>query len=375
MINDEAFESKKELKKRLNNFGTFCQNLFDNARIDILKPLIEKMSNYYVPIDCTNLYKYVPERDKILYSTLCRVTNRRPGGRHDIVERWTPHVLITRTGLALFHKKKNRPIFNSWYQIPKIVIKDPHRIKINGLPGVWKHSRTFFSIEKKALDNRYETLESLKERSKYFANYCSMVKDAYSIQHRELWNYTNHTREKFARDGITEFLDKIVPFIYTGFYQKGLEVLNEVLKVIPEEESDVFWYYKGEALRLLFKDEEALDSYEMAFKINPQNTRANDKRYEMRLKINIDSIPLKEYKKARKMSNKGQKKLKKESHTEALEFFNESLKLNPYDTTTLYNKGLNLEALGRPEEAKECYQEILKINPKDSLAAEQLRSL
>ena len=50
----------------------------------------------------------------------------------------------------------------------------------------------------------------------------------------------------------------------------------------------------------------------MAFKINPQNSRANDKRFELRLKINVDSIPQKEWKKARKMSNKGQKNLKKE---------------------------------------------------------------
>ena len=151
---DEGFESEKDFKNRAKYFGSFCKNLYNNSRIDLLKPIIEKISNYYVPIDSTELYKHIPERDKILYSTRCRVKNIQGRGKHKVTKRWTPHVLITRTGLALFHKKRNKPIFNSWYHVPKVIIKEPHRIKINSLPGVWKHSRTFFSIEKKALDNK-----------------------------------------------------------------------------------------------------------------------------------------------------------------------------------------------------------------------------
>jgi tetratricopeptide (TPR) repeat protein len=73
---------------------------------------------------------------------------------------------------------------------------------------------------------------------------------------------------------------------------------------------------------------------------------------------------------------KAERKFKfKKRFEESLTFFDESLKLNPYDTKVWYTKGLNLEALDRFAEAIKCYQEILSLNPYNIKAIENLYKL
>lgn len=375
VIRDEAYESEKDFKTRAKSFGNFCQSLYRASKSDYIKYFIKKTSNYYVPVESSNLYKYFPERDKILYSTLCEVLNKRPDYRPHggtIKKRWLSHVLISKSGFGFIEYQRNSCIFKYWREMPPIKIKNPDRIKIFKLPGVWKNSTTFFTA---SLDNRYETNENFSLRLKDFANFCTAIQEDYRLYYNEMVNYTENISEKFTRDGLSGFLDKVVPFMLSGYIEKALAILEEVLKVIPEQNSDDIWYYKGEALRLLYRDKEALNSYETSLRINPQNIRAKDKKDELQLKINLDSISSKDKNKAYKLHYKGVKRFKKKRNIEALELFEEALKINPYDTRTWIMKGLNFEALNKLEEATKCYQEALKINPKESDAAENLRKL
>lgn len=380
VIRDDGFESEKEFKIRAKNFGTFCKSLYNASEIEFLKEYIKDKSNYYVPIDFTELYQYIPERDKILYSTTCKATNKRFVGNRDITTKSTPHVLITRSGFAFISAKGESKgevgfIFNSWYNVSPIKIKEPTRIRILNLPGVWKNSRTFFSTEMGIWEAPNETIESINERKGHFAKFCTTVQKVYREYYNEMMNYNKDIREKYTKDGNTEFLDKIVPFMLSGFYRKGLEVLEEVLKIIPEQEAGMIWYYKGVALSKLNRNDEALDSYNQALKIDPQNHEAKRKTYELKHKINLDSISIKEQEKSLKILRKALVKFSKKKFKDSLVLFEESLERNPFNVEVLKFLGLNHEALGRNEEAVKCFQKILKINPYNNEAAGDLSRL
>ena len=53
---------------------------------------------------------------------------------------------------------------------------------------------------------------------------------------------------------------------------------------------------------------------------------------------------------------------------DAINYYNDQLKTNPYSTTFLVNKSLALINLGRCEEAIECCEKVLEIDPKDIAA-------
>jgi len=57
-----------------------------------------------------------------------------------------------------------------------------------------------------------------------------------------------------------------------------------------------------------------------------------------------------------------------EKYDGALEFFNEVLKIDPYDTETWYEKGLTLKKLERYNEALESLNKALEIDPEYELA-------
>src|SRR5579883_592137 len=54
----------------------------------------------------------------------------------------------------------------------------------------------------------------------------------------------------------------------------------------------------------------------------------------------------------------------KEKYNEAIECFNETIKLNPNNESYWNNKGLSLNSLGKYNEAIECCNEATKLNPK-----------
>ena len=58
----------------------------------------------------------------------------------------------------------------------------------------------------------------------------------------------------------------------------------------------------------------------------------------------------------------------RKKYEKAIECYDKALKINPNDTEALNNKGVALYRLGRHEEAIECYDRALEINPNDAEA-------
>ena len=67
--------------------------------------------------------------------------------------------------------------------------------------------------------------------------------------------------------------------------------------------------------------------------------------------------------------SKGKLLLEEKKYEDALEIFEEALKLDPKNPDLLNQKGVALRSLGRYNEAIESYTKSLEIDPKDKNAS------
>ena len=66
---------------------------------------------------------------------------------------------------------------------------------------------------------------------------------------------------------------------------------------------------------------------------------------------------------------KGQSFLKDGKYNDALSFFEQALLLNSSDPELWNHKGIALRSIGRYEEAMECFNNSLKLDPRDKNAS------
>lgn len=126
---------------------------------------MKNISNYYVPIEDSDLLNILPEGVKILYSTLCYSTK----GYMDKKE-WNSHILITDLGIAYAEPNDNDSMdlkSSTWREIHdyKFANFKKKKIYFNGIS---------FTVIR---DDRYESEAEFKKRSKVFGLFCKSFYD------------------------------------------------------------------------------------------------------------------------------------------------------------------------------------------------------
>ncbi len=97
------------------------------------------------------------------------------------------------------------------------------------------------------------------------------------------------------------------------------------------------WVDKGDALRKLGKDEEAIESYGKAIEINPKDALAW-------------------YNKGSALANLGK-------YEQAIKCYDKSIEIDPHDVAGWYNKIFALQQLSKYEEAIVCCDKAIEIDP------------
>ncbi len=69
--------------------------------------------------------------------------------------------------------------------------------------------------------------------------------------------------------------------------------------------------------------------------------------------------------KAQELIQKGDKLVEDGKYDEALDFYEKAFIINPNDPDLWNKKGIALRSLGRYDEAVECFNQSLKISPRD----------
>lgn len=120
---------------------------------------------------------------------------------------------------------------------------------------------------------------------------------------------------------------------------------------IPDENSAECWYQKGYQLVLNGHMEEALQAYDKALKIDPENAT-----------FWVDKSLIHDI-------------LARQARLKVVALFDEDLEENPEDARVWWGRGVALRGLERPGEAEESWQraleiynETLKLDPEDAEA-------
>lgn len=123
--------------------------------------------------------------------------------------------------------------------------------------------------------------------------------------------------------------------VQAGKYEEAIQAYDEALKINPQNAN--VWNNKGTALRNLGKDDEAIKAYGEALKIDPQFAIAWD--------------------------NKGNALGILGRYDEANKAFNEALKINPQYADAWYGKGNNYFYSGDYNKAIEMFDRAIAIDP------------
>jgi tetratricopeptide (TPR) repeat protein len=205
-----------------------------------------------------------------------------------------------------------------------------------------------------------------------------------------------------SAEDLRSIIDKCKRYFDKGEFDKELNYLQEAIKRY-QNNSDL-WNYKGVALSKLGQNNEAIYCFDIAAKLNPMSAnlwmnkahclsklgRIEDsiKSLDNALELDVNNsrawslkttllINQRKYmetleclEKATRiindkvlLNNKGVALVGLGRYLEAIQSYDNALKIDPNYDLTLNNKGLSLYNLGRSQEAINCFDRILILNP------------
>lgn len=152
-------------------------------------------------------------------------------------------------------------------------------------------------------------------------------------------------------------------------FEKALESFDTALLINPENAGA--WYYKGNSLSYLNRPEEALEAFDRALSLDPGYSEAW---YCKGLALGYLNRPKEALRALEKVLEENDRdagawhyrglalhNLKRDG--EALKALSRSLEIDPENTGVLYYRGLVLNCLNRPEEALEAFEQALELDP------------
>ena len=172
------------LETRFSNLTP--QKIFEYSE-GLEKRLMVGESYMYVPADYSNILRYIPENEVILYSTLCNVKEILTGGK----SYWKAHLIITETGIAVsvpLGRGSSGGKFFEWNEIWEIkskgnsVVLKLNPSRFSSLTLTLYHDMAFgsnFSNRVKTFKafcilqwEKYRNLKSVKPNDTYYCYMC-----------------------------------------------------------------------------------------------------------------------------------------------------------------------------------------------------------
>lgn len=163
-------------------------------------------------------------------------------------------------------------------------------------------------------------------------------------------------------------------YLLSKDYDRGYEIFSEAVKLTPEDAQS--HYYLGRYQLVLKKKKNALKHLKKAVALDPDDTdfnfwlgvaygenghpKSERKSYEKTLALEKDHLQARIY--------LGHSQLKSKQYTTALASYEKVLRIWPQSPSSLYNRALIFNILGRTPEEKLAWLEYLNLYPAGSLA-------
>ena len=213
--------------------------------------------------------------------------------------------------------------------------------------------------------NCYEMANQKEKALDVLKEYSELVPDNQDIK-KKIENLKRETNE----DDFDEiYNNKCLALINQNRFNEAIECYDKALKINPNNVKA--WNNKAFALHNLNRLDEAIECYDKALKIDPNFISAlQNKAFALRtlnrleeslecdektLKINPNDF--------RSWNNKAFTLHQLNRSNEAIECYNKSLEINPNFFEAWANKGFTLESLDKLDEAAECYEKALALSP------------
>jgi len=162
------------------------------------------------------------------------------------------------------------------------------------------------------------------------------------------YTFENEDMSRMNRNSTKYWYDKGIILQTQNRIEEALEAYNHAIEIDPNNE--YAWYNKGEVLEELMDFDGAVDAYTKVSDINPNNADAW---------FSQGFIDCCEY----------------NAYISAIEVLNKALKISPNHVPSLYYKGMALSDLNRIEEAIDCYAKIIDIEADHSIAKYDMKRL
>ncbi len=285
-----------------------------------------KNPHIYVPIDFSYLKDKVSPFDEILYSTICHMKRHYSIGNKHYWEKWDGHVLITKSFIYL-----TRTDGTFWvYNVDAFSKIHPQSAKLS--TSTWKIKLIPIRHE------NYESEEVFNSRSNHFGPFLAHLSKKvldYNWKIDHLISNKDLLSERIAEIGFDNFAKDLKIYFH-----------RTSLKTAP--------LWRKQKQKVLQNTWDAI----------PKNLRQSKYEFFKSLKENVSGYSLKkgkglifpnsiyklytkEEKKARILHIKGVRLSKKGKYKKALHLFEQSLKLNPYESEVKNSRNEALKALGR----------------------------
>ncbi|MBI5203982.1 MAG: tetratricopeptide repeat protein [Nitrospirae bacterium] len=196
-------------------------------------------------------------------------------------------------------------------------------------------------------------------------------KPAYKADEKKIEQYNEAVKGLSA----TDWFKKGLTLGKAGNHQEALNAFNKAIELNPQDTAT--HYNRGTAYSNLGNYQQAINDFNKAIGLNPQDAEAYNNRgvaysnlgnYQQAINDLTKVIELNPQYDAKAYNNRGFAYAKLENYQKAIKDFNKTIELNPQDAEAYYNRGVAYGMLGNHQQAIKDFNKAIQLDPKDASA-------